>query len=152
MLKQWHWQDPPDNWEVARNDFIESEQGNRNPFVDSVNWVCYIDFETFTHIADPEEFPCTTTPSSVQEEEIGDVSISPNPATDQLTINITVTDRQELTAVILDLSGKEITRQYLGSAIGQSQFYMDLAQVSVGMYMLSLQSTEGTVNRPFVVQ
>ena len=57
MLKAWHWQDPPDAWEIARNDFIESEQENRNPFIDSVNWVCYIDFETLTHIPNPPEFP-----------------------------------------------------------------------------------------------
>lgn len=152
VLKSWHWQDPPDAWEIARNDFIQSEQGNRNPFVDSVNWVCYIDFANFSHIADPEEFPCTTTPNSIQEEEIGDLMISPNPASDQLTINIGVTVEQELTAVILDLSGKEIASEYLGSANGQSQFYLNVNDLAGGMYMLSLQSEEGRVNRPFVVR
>lgn len=152
VLKQWHWQDPPDNWEIARNDFIESEQGNRNPFVDSVNWVCYIDFSTFSHIADPEEFPCTTTPNSIQEEEIGDLKISPNPAVDGLTIDISVTEQQQITAVVFDLSGKEIKSQFLGNASGQCRFYLNINDLAGGMYTLSLQSEQGRVNRTFVVK
>ena len=33
-LIKWHIQDPPDEKELARNDLVESEQGNRNPFID----------------------------------------------------------------------------------------------------------------------
>jgi len=34
VLKKWHWQDPVDEKEIARNDYIESLQNNRNPFID----------------------------------------------------------------------------------------------------------------------
>src|SRR5262249_48133964 len=34
VLKRWHYQDPPSKWEIARNDFLDSLQGNRNPFID----------------------------------------------------------------------------------------------------------------------
>ncbi len=33
-LRQWHLEDPPDEWEEERNSEIEIVQGNRNPFVD----------------------------------------------------------------------------------------------------------------------
>jgi deoxyribonuclease-1 len=33
-LRMWHFEDPPDEWEVKRNDLIEIVQGNRNPFID----------------------------------------------------------------------------------------------------------------------
>ncbi len=46
ILKKWHFQDPPDNYELARNEYIYSIQGNRNPFIDSVTYACYIDFNT----------------------------------------------------------------------------------------------------------
>jgi len=34
MLKQWNRQDPPDPFELKRNDVIEKLQGNRNRFID----------------------------------------------------------------------------------------------------------------------
>tara|TARA_Y100000768_G_scaffold388820_1_gene387519 strand:+ start:2504 stop:3190 length:687 start_codon:yes stop_codon:yes gene_type:complete len=34
FLRQWHLIDPVDSDELARNDFIETVQGNRNPFID----------------------------------------------------------------------------------------------------------------------
>jgi hypothetical protein len=36
---QWHFADPPDAQEQARNDVIYSFQGNRNPFIDHPEWV-----------------------------------------------------------------------------------------------------------------
>jgi len=45
VLLQWHEQDPPDANEIARNDVVQSYQGNRNPFVDHPEWVdcLYVD-------------------------------------------------------------------------------------------------------------
>ena len=43
-LLQWHRQDPPDKWEVDRNNYIQSIQQNRNPFVDHPEYVNYINF------------------------------------------------------------------------------------------------------------
>lgn len=34
MLRMWHVSDPPDQWEMDRNNLIEEIQGNRNPFID----------------------------------------------------------------------------------------------------------------------
>ncbi len=47
-LLQWHLQDPPDKWEVERNDYIQSIQQNRNPFVDHPEYVNYINFNNLT--------------------------------------------------------------------------------------------------------
>jgi hypothetical protein len=48
VLKKWHLQDPPDNWEMTRNEYIASLQNNRNPFIDSPSWAARIDFSTLT--------------------------------------------------------------------------------------------------------
>ena len=34
MLREWHFSDPPSQWEEERNTLIEQGQGNRNPFID----------------------------------------------------------------------------------------------------------------------
>ncbi len=45
-LLAWHLADPPDAEELARNDVIQSFQGNRNPFVDHPQWASRALFES----------------------------------------------------------------------------------------------------------
>ncbi|MCC6447833.1 MAG: endonuclease, partial [Chitinophagaceae bacterium] len=78
ILKIWHYQDPPDNHEIARNDFVDSLQGNRNPFIDSVNYACYIDFSTMTKIATPN-VPCNTVGIFDNQKSNDKFLIAPNP-------------------------------------------------------------------------
>jgi hypothetical protein len=51
-LLLWHQQDPPSNFEIARNEYIASVQHNRNPFIDHPEWVNRINFATLTYIPD----------------------------------------------------------------------------------------------------
>jgi hypothetical protein len=44
ILKKWHFQDPPDDYEKTRQEYIFNVQGNRNPFIDSLDFTCKIDF------------------------------------------------------------------------------------------------------------
>jgi endonuclease I len=44
LLEKWHFQDLPDDYEKTRQEYIYDLQGNRNPYIDSVNFVCAIDF------------------------------------------------------------------------------------------------------------
>jgi len=50
ILKKWHFQDPPDAWEIARHEYVNSIQHNRNPFIDSIYWVNKINFTNLTLI------------------------------------------------------------------------------------------------------
>jgi hypothetical protein len=138
VLKQWHWQDPPDAWEIARNDFIESEQGNRNPFVDSVDWVCYIDFETLTYIGE-QTTPCTVTPSGIEEQLEGDFSISPNPTDGFATLNLNLKEGQQLTINILDVTGRIVSTQSENYNSGMSREQFDLSKLDAGVYHVIIQ-------------
>jgi endonuclease I len=51
-LIAWSHQDPPDAWEKARNEYVDSLQGNRNPFIDHPSWVDLINFNTLTFKGD----------------------------------------------------------------------------------------------------
>ena len=46
LIKQWHFQDLPDSWEITRNEYIQYEQHNRNAFIDQVTYPCFIRFST----------------------------------------------------------------------------------------------------------
>ncbi|NOX17013.1 MAG: hypothetical protein GXO87_01875, partial [Chlorobi bacterium] len=48
LLISWHFADPPDDYDIARNDYVQSIQQNRNPFVDHPEYVNYIDFNTLS--------------------------------------------------------------------------------------------------------
>jgi endonuclease I len=42
MLLEWHQNDPVSEWEITRNNRVEKEQKNRNPFIDYPNLAFYI--------------------------------------------------------------------------------------------------------------
>ena len=151
VLKQWHWQDPPDAWEMARNDFIESEQGNRNPFVDSVNWVCYIDFETLTYIGE-QSVPCTVTPSGIEEELKGEFFISPNPTNGEAVLNLDLTESQDLTISILDITGRIVSARTRTFSVGSSREMLDLSNLDAGIYHVVLQGDAGSAALKVVLQ
>ena len=48
LLKQWHFSDAPDNLEIARNEYIETEQNNRNPYIDDPSYACHVRFQNMT--------------------------------------------------------------------------------------------------------
>ncbi len=48
LLKQWHFNDLPDNYEVARNEYVRTKQNNRNPFIDHPQFACYVRFSDMT--------------------------------------------------------------------------------------------------------
>ncbi len=50
LLKKWNQQDTPDNYEIARNDFIKSIQNNRNPFIDHPELADLFNFDIYTDV------------------------------------------------------------------------------------------------------
>jgi endonuclease I len=50
-LIAWHKQDPPDKWEVDRNNYVQSIQLNRNPLVDHPEYVNYINFNDLSKLS-----------------------------------------------------------------------------------------------------
>ena len=151
VLKQWHWQDPPDAWEIARNDFIQSEQGNRNPFVDSVNWVCYIDFETLTYIGE-QSTPCTVTPNGIEDQIEGDFSVSPNPSNGIVTLNLNLVQSQDLSIELLDIAGRQVSTQTGSFNSGISRQNFDLSNFDAGIYHMVLTGEKGRNSLKVVLQ
>ena len=152
VLKQWHLQDPPDAWEIARNDFIESEQGNRNPFVDSTHWVCYINFDDLSYISNPT-VPCSTTePEGIEEQLAGDFSVSPNPSNGEVSLNLNLIEKQELTIELMDISGRQVSVQSNNFNAGLSRQNFDFSNLDAGVYHMVLSGEKGRTTLKVVLQ
>ena len=140
VLKQWHWQDPPDGWEIARNDFLDSLQGNRNPFVDSVNWVCYIDFSTMTKVNNPQ--PCFDYVSIKDEKQsYPETTVYPNPTNGSFKLNVFSSYAQQCHIEVMDVCGKKIIDKQFILNYGSNVIEVNIA-VSKGIYLLKIIKEE----------
>ena len=78
LLLQWSKDDPPDAWEVSRNNYIQSIQGNRNPFVDHPEWVNYIDFNDLSKLSPTYSTEPTNQPTSMTITAVSGVALTVN--------------------------------------------------------------------------
>jgi len=151
VLKQWHWQDPPDAWEIARNDFLDSLQGNRNPFVDSVNYVCYINFDNMTYIANPGNIPCTVTPG-FEEHNMEALSVYPNPNDGNFGVDVSLKEKEEVTVRISDVTGKMVYERTENLEAGNNRMMIALENLAKGVYTLQLTGENTTITDKLVIK
>jgi len=126
-LIEWHKQDPPDKWEVDRNNYVQSVQQNRNPFVDHPEYVDYINFNNLTTLfpvfaAEPENYVTSFTGSS-----------------SNATINFNWTDA---------LSGSQEPSNYLLIIYNKNDFFIP---IDGQMYVTDTNISDGraVVNIPY---
>ena len=152
LLKAWHYMDPPDAREIAKNDFLDSLQGNRNPFIDSVNYVCYIDFNNMTKINGPV-LPCNTTTIGIAEQNPNTVQLGlwPNPTDGVFTLYYQVKQNEAITVRLIDVSGRVVYEQQNAAAAGANAYALDLRDIAKGVYTLQVQGA-GVVTEKLVLQ
>ena len=100
IIKKWHFQDPPDNYEIARQEYIYWLQGNRNPFIDHPEYACYIDFSKLVKM----KAICN---NSISENEIANVSIQYNNHTLKISSDEIINE-----IVIYDATGKILKHDF----------------------------------------
>jgi len=140
ILKQWHFADLPDNYEIARNEYIYSVQGNRNPFVDSVDYVCYIDFNAAAYDATGCEL-------TVEENLEKNFSVFPVPTTDKLYLQVNGQEILEYT--IVDITGKVIQEE---TSLKAPVVTLSTNGFAKGTYNVIVKTNSGKVNRSFIVE
>jgi hypothetical protein len=125
ILKLWHFTDPPDAWEIARNDYIWSNQGNRNPFIDSIHFATKIDFKTMQWLS---------------VEQIASphlrASVFPNPAKDYIQLNLEVASPGVFKATLHSLTGIPLRSIQSSLNAGSESLQMDLTGFPEGVYIL----------------
>lgn len=133
VIKNWHFQYPPDSYERARNDYLDSLQGNRNPFIDKVNYPCFIDFETMTYIPNPP-VSCILTGMNLSEMPESKVLVFPNPANKSSSIYTEFPDYENTTIALYDISGRLILQDYLQG----NYYFLNLETIQNGIYLIKI--------------
>ncbi|MGX1024914.1 endonuclease [Psychroflexus sp. MBR-150] len=129
-LLTWHQQDPPDDFEMNRNNIIYTWQKNRNPFIDFPNLV---DFIWGTEFGNPWDQNL-----SVDETNIDKVVVFPNPVNDSNIQVKGLVPSQTYQFKLLDITGKTI---WITSQQGNAEIPIN---VESGLYFLSISNEKST--------
>ena len=141
ILKNWHFQDPPDNWEIARNDFIYSIQNNRNPFIDSINYVCFVDFSNMSYD------PSACTPSSTQELLNTGFMTYPNPSKDHLNLFVDATTISSYQ--ITDYLGRVVVSEEINN---QKIVKVNVSKLNIGLYSVNVVTPLGKSQKTIMIK
>lgn len=150
VLLQWHTQDPPDNYEIARNDYVQSIQQNRNPFVDHPEWVNYINFGDLSWIQSPGKVSDGN--QGIWADNIEKVAVWPNPMHDIGYVYVEAQQNQKAQIVLNDVYGKLIYSQAVDLQAGINAIQIDLNRLSTGYYLLTLNTASARITKRFIVE
>jgi hypothetical protein len=153
ILKKWHYQDPPDNYEIARNDFIDSLQNNRNPFIDSVRFACFIDFMTMNKISSAV-VPCNNSVIGINENSSsGDmIIIAPNPSNGSFTLSYVTERPQDVNIRLVDVLGRLVYSTKTKVISGYNPIEINVEGLSKGIYSFEFISETGRTTEKLVIE
>lgn len=126
QLILWNSQDPPDDFERNRNDVIYYQyQENRNPFIDHPEYVDAIWGD----------------PSNIESNELEDIKVYPNPASDLL--HISTQENQNLGYSLFSVIGNRVASGNLSLSTSE----IDISKLNNGIYILSLTNNSNQVTK-----
>lgn len=141
VLKQWNTQFPPSKFEITRNDYIDSLQNNRNPFIDHPEYACFIDFTNMIHYINGCDL-------NVSETDLQNAfMVYPNPASNSLTI--AVDGALLIEYRIFDIQGKMVQKEYLNNAIAKTIHTQTLDK---GAYIITVTTEHGDVSKKVIIE
>lgn len=84
-----------------------------------------------------------------QNETLSEMRVFPNPAENQVTVNITTETASELSVTVTDLSGRVVSENSYSSSMGENHFSFDTSSWATGTYAIRITNK---VNGSFVNQ
>lgn len=138
-LKAWHYNDLPDNYEIARNEYIYSLQANRNPFIDSVHYACNVNFTNMTYTS------CAT--NDLDELLTNNLTVFPVPAENEMYVQVNGTTISEIQ--ITDLSGKTVFSNAYNNV---DVVELKNNNLSEGVYIVNVTTPFGTTARRVIIK
>lgn len=144
VLKEWHFMDLPDNYEIARHELIVDIQNNRNPYIDSVEFACYVDFSQMAYDANASGCNLDLT----QEEIDNNLVVFPNPSTDKVYVQVNGTKVNVVK--VLDMAGREVGM--FTPAAGKNAVEIEVSELPAGSYFLEVVTPAGATTRKIIIQ
>ena len=141
VLKQWNTLDPPDGWEIARNDYIYSIQGNRNPFIDHPEWADLFDFTNMVYVGIND--------NNIHPELL---LIYPNPAKDMVFLRFNENLSPDIRIFIQDLDGKKTVSVNCATSGNLISVNLSELDLSKGLYLLTAISRGKIIHQKILVQ
>lgn len=134
-LLDWHRNDPPDDFELNRNNIVYTWQFNRNPFIDYPDLVEYIWGNQVGNAWDP----------SLSINEVSDLNIRlyPNPVKDKLYISGIA---NETLVEVFSVDGRKLSEVVINSDTSLT------FNLNNGIYLLKMFSEGKTITKKIVVQ
>jgi hypothetical protein len=149
VIKKWHFQYPPNGFDISRNDFLDSVQTNRNPFVDQPDYACYIDFLTMSKVENPGT-PCYDTTTSVNTISNMHLLAYPNPTNGSFRISW-MGNGEAMDLQILDMTGRVVMRRREISNNGVNIVDLNADTLPKGIYRIQLNGVKNSAGIPLVV-
>lgn len=134
VLLDWHRNDPPDDFEMNRNNIVYTWQLNRNPFIDQPDLVEYIWGD---HAGDIWET------LSVDDYEVPQIKVYPNPSTGKIYIN-GLNDSTDFE--IYSVAGALISKGKVENNVALN------LNLNPGMYVLILEIDGQKVSNKLIIQ
>ena len=122
-LLDWHRNDPPDDFEMNRNNVVYNWQFNRNPFIDQPDLVEYI---WGTNVGDTWNQNLST-----DTFETSSIKLFPNPITDKLYVS---GKEQNYNISVFSSEGRLVLKQQVAN-----NNYLDL-KVASGLYLVKIET------------
>ncbi|MAB47841.1 MAG: endonuclease I [Flavobacteriaceae bacterium] len=132
-LLDWHRNDPPDDFEMNRNNVVYTWQFNRNPFIDQPDLVEYIWGNNVGDVWDQ--------PLSVDEIGLEELSLYPNPSKGRIYF-----EGSDIKSIeVYSVEGKQL-RQF-----NSVENFVDLDLAS-GLYLIKLNNSNGFITRKIIIE
>lgn len=158
LLKKWHYQDPPDAYEISRNDFLDSLQGNRNPFIDSARYACFIDFSNMTYISAPTYTTGVNAPCYVAvgiKENVAtqfEYVLAPNPTSGEFYLMIDAKVAEKFNLNITDVAGRNVYQKNVDVVNGFNNVLVNDIKLNSGIYFVDLSYKNEKITRKLIIQ
>ena len=132
-LIQWHRNDPPDDFEMNRNNVIYTWQNNRNPFIDNPELV-----ELIYGNSIGQNFTL-----SEESEVLSQIILTPNPSTNYFTVANVI---EPVNVIIYDSFGRVIRTENISNTTRINH------NLATGIYLIKIQIGNNTKVEKLIVR